>query len=137
MEELEEGFIRDESLEKEEVKELIQRIRNFAEVDNDGYVRIKEKINHINLRKKAMLVLSSRYLANRLQTLLDREEKISGEVKSSEIADMLNKDNAVINARMKELKDDNKVENTSRGVYKVRPKAIDSFIEKLEGEVDE
>jgi len=133
--ELEKQFIIEEDLEIETIKQLIQRIIKFARIDKRGFVAIQVK--DIPIPQKLMLVFSSRFLANRLQQKIGKESFIKDELCVKELSDMLRVKEAVISARLKELKDDNKIIPTSKGCYKVNPSQIESFLKILEVKTNE
>ena len=87
----------------------------------------------LTIPQKIMLALSARYLANKLQQKLGRESSIMEISNAKELADMLKEKEAVIAARLKDLKDAKKVISPNRGVFKIAPYAIKDFIAELEG----
>ncbi len=130
--ELEKHFIVEDDIEHETIKQLISQILNFCKVDKNGYVIIFNK----NFKKidKILLILSARYLGNRLQQELGKEVTIQEEVTNIEIANILKEKQTIVSARLKDLKDDRKVFSVRRGVYKVAPYVIAKFLNKLEEE---
>jgi len=131
LDDLEKQFILNEDMEHEDIKTLISRILNFCKIDNKGFVIIHDK--QLKMRDKIVLVLSARYLANRLQTKLGKEVNIQETINIKELTIMLNEKNGVITARLKELKDAKKIIQQDRGTYKVAPYAINDFLNQLEG----
>lgn len=135
LEDLEKEFILNEDMEYEDIKGLISRLLQFCKIDNKGFVVIQK--SGLIIPQKIMLVLSARYLANKLQEKLNRENKISEQVTAKEISLILKEKNPVIGARLKELKDEKKVLSPERGIYKIAPYAIKDFLKELEGDKNE
>jgi len=131
LEDLEKQFILNEDMEHEDIKELITRITNFCKVDNKGFVLIHNK--QLRIQDKIMLVLSARYLANKLQQKLGKEASILELVKAKEMSEMLKEKDTVVIARLKELKDDKKIISQGRGIYKIASYAIKDLLNDLEG----
>ena len=131
LEDLEKQFILNEDMEHEDIKTLISRILKFCKIDNNGFVIIHKKQSRIPDR--ILLVLSARYLANKLQAKLGKEVSIKETINTKELANMLKEKDAVITARLKDLKDEKKIIPQDRGVYKVAPYAINDFLSQLEG----
>jgi len=131
LEDLEKRFILNEDMEHEDIKTLITRILNFCKIDNKGFVIIHDK--QLRILDRIFLVLSARYLANKLQTKLGKEVSIQETINAKELANMLKEKDAVIIARLKDLKDEKKIIPQDRGIYKVAPYAINDFLNQLEG----
>jgi len=131
LEELEKEFILNEDMEYEDLRDLISRILKFCKVDNKGFVVMYQP--SLRMVDKILLVLSARHLANKLQQKLGRKTTISEEVSAKELSNMLRKKDAVIIARLKDLKDAGKILSTKRGVYKIAPHVIEPFLKELEG----
>jgi len=131
LEKLRKQFIIEEDIEHEDIKQLITRILKFCKIDRNGYVIIHNK--NLRIIDRILLILSARYLGNKLQQKLGKEITIHKEVTNKEIANMLKEKETVITARLKDLKDDAKVIPVRRGVYKVAPYIIDTFLSQLEG----
>jgi vancomycin resistance protein YoaR len=132
LEDLEKQFILNEDMEDEDIKDLISRILKFCKIDNKGFVVIQK--SSLIMPQKIMLVLSARYLANKLQQKLGRENiNIYEVVTAHELSSMLKEKDTVIIARLKDLKDAKKVISSERGVYKIAPYAIKDFLTDLEG----
>ncbi|MHA2135740.1 MAG: hypothetical protein ACW99J_17935 [Candidatus Thorarchaeota archaeon] len=131
-EELEKQFILTEDMEQEDLKNLIRRIQKLCKIDNNGYVIIR-KTNLSNVQQ-ILLVLSARYLGNRLQLKLNRDITIFEICKIKELSEMLKVKDAVITARLKELKDKKKVISPDRGEFKIPPYEIKDLLEELEGQ---
>ena len=131
LEDLEKQFILNEDMEHEDIKNLISRILKFCKIDSKGFVVIQK--SDLTIPQKIMLVLSAKYLANRLQQKLGRESPISEISRTKELARMLREKDAVIAARLKDLKDAKKIISPDRGTFKVAPYAIESFLKELEG----
>jgi len=123
-------FIVNEDMEAESVQRLVERMLNFCKVDGKGFVMIKSK--KMKITDKLMLVLSARYLANRIQVLTGKEASISENIEAKELGRMIGEDHATVLARLKDLKDKNKAIALGKGVYKVAPHEIDSFLGSLE-----
>jgi hypothetical protein len=137
LENLEKSFILDEDMEHENIKELIGNIQKYCKIDKNGCVRLEPDVQSIKIRDKIMLILSARHLANNLQKKRSKDVTIGEEVASKELADMLKEKPLVINARLKDLKDDGSVLQISRGMYKVAPYSIKKFLNEIEGNNDE
>jgi len=132
LEELEKQFILNEDLEYKDIKDLISRILKYCKIDKNGFVVIQK--SGLIIKQKIMLVLSARYLANKLQQQLNRkEDNISEEVSTKEISSIIKEKNSVVVARLKDLKDDKKVISSVRGIYKIAPYSIKNFLKELEG----
>lgn len=131
LEELEKQFILNEDMEHEDIKNLISRALKLCKIDNKGFVVMHQ--SGLTIPQKIMLALSARYLANKLQQKLGRESSIMEISNAKELADMLKEKEAVIAARLKDLKDAKKVISPNRGVFKIAPYAIKDFIAELEG----
>ena len=113
------------------MKNLLTKITKFCKIDVKGYVQIFNQ--NLTIPNKILLVLSARYLANRLQKKLGKESNIKEEITPTELADILKIKRPVIRARLKELKDDEKIVRVSKGTYKVYVHLIKQFLEQLEG----
>ncbi|MFH0832282.1 MAG: hypothetical protein V1900_00975, partial [Candidatus Aenigmatarchaeota archaeon] len=74
LEELEKQFILNEDMAHEDIKDLIKRILKFCKIDNKGFVIIQKK--KLRIIDKMILVLSARYLANKLQIKQARDVTI-------------------------------------------------------------
>lgn len=134
LEDLEKSFILDADMEHEDIKNLINRIQSFCQVDKNGFVKIDDKIaKKLNILDRVLLVLTARHLANKLQLKLGKEATIKEEMISQEVAEILKEKQLVINARLKDLKDDKQIVSIERGTYKVAPYSILNFLNKLEG----
>lgn len=131
LQDLEKQFIMDDDMEHNDIKKLIEQVLHFCRIDNNGFVII-QKTNLI-MPQKILLVLTARHLANKLQEKLGREKVISEIVTATELSNMLKEKNAVILARLKELKDAKKVISADRGIYKIAPYIINDFLVELEG----
>lgn len=131
LEELEKDFILSDDMEREDIKELISRILKMCKIDAQGYVAIRKP--DLTIAQRIMLVLSARYLANKLQHKLSRESPIDETCKTMDIANMLKEKDTVIRVRLKELKDAKKVLSSKRGVFKIAPYEIKDFLAELEG----
>jgi len=135
LEDLEKQFILNEDMEHEDIKELISRILKFCKIDNNGFVMIHNA--RLTIPNKILLILSARYLANKLQQKLGKEIKISDYVSAKELSNMMKEKDTVIIARLKDLKDAKKIISQDRGVYKVASYAIKDFLTELEGAKNE
>ena len=131
LEELEKEFILSEDMEREDLEELISRILDMCKIDKNGFVVIRKP--SLTIPQRILLVLSARYLANKLQQKLDREMPIDETCKTMDIANMLKEKDTVIRVRLKELKDAKKVISPERGVFKIAPYEIKDFLTELEG----
>jgi hypothetical protein len=130
LEDLEKQFILNEDMEHEDIKDLVKQILKFCKIDNKGFVIIQKF--PLIIPQKLMLVLSARYLANKLQYSIGKESTISETSNAKELASMLKEKEAVISARLKDLKDAKKIISTDRGVFKIAPYAIKDFLAELE-----
>lgn len=135
LENLEKQFILNEDIEHEDIKDLIGRISKFCKIDNKGFVVIQGK--KLKLLDKILLILSARYLANKLQHKLGKEVTIPENVSAKELSNMIKEKNTVILARLKDLKDGKKIISQGWGVYKVASYAINDFLMELEGAKNE
>ncbi len=131
LEELEARFILKEDVEHEDIKTLVDRVMKFCKIDSNGYVLISAK-GKTTISDRILLVLTARYLANRLQHKLGKKTTIVQEGTNKELAKMLGEKESVIKARIKELKDEKKVIPVKKGVYRIAPYAIEGFLTKLE-----
>lgn len=131
LEDLEKEFILNEDMEHDNIRALVGRILKFCKIDSKGFV-ISHKTS-LKIPDKILLVLSARYLANKLQQSIGRENSISEEISAKELSNMIREKDAVVIARLKDLKDANKVLSSERGIYKVAPYAIEPFLKELEG----
>ncbi|MFH2020150.1 MAG: hypothetical protein ABIJ34_01985 [archaeon] len=133
LENLEKSFILDDDMEHENIKELIQKIQLYCRIDKNGFVVIDDKVKtKLIIPDRVTLVMAARHLANRLQQKLGKEPTIKEDVPSQELADMLKEKRAVIDARLKDLKDKKEVLPVSRGVYKIAPYTIPPFLKRIE-----
>lgn len=130
LEDIEKQFILNEDMEHEDIEEFIKRILSFCKIDSKGFVRIQKP--DLIIPQKIMLVLSARYLANKLQEKLGKKDSISEKVSAEELSNMLRSKKSVIVARVKDLKDSNKLNSPSKGTYQVSPYAIEDFLDELE-----
>lgn len=135
LEELETQFILEEDMEHEDIKSLITRMLKFCRIDKNGYVIIYDK--KLKIADKILLILSARYLANKLQQKLGKEITIKEEVGNKELAKMLREKNEVIAARLKDLKEDRKIVPLRRGLHKIASYEINEFLRTLEGRKNE
>ena len=119
-------------MEHEDVGNLTNRILKFCKIDNKGFVII-EKMS-LKVADKILLVLSAKYLANRLQQKLNRKITISEISSAGEIAKILKEKETVIAARLNDLKGAKKIISPERGSFKVAPYEIEKFIGELERE---
>lgn len=132
LEELERQFILEEDMEHEDINNLISRMLKFCKIDKKGYVIIYNK--KLIIRDKILLVLSARYLANKLQEKLGKEITIMASINAKELAKMLREKENAIRARFKDLKEEGKIVTLKRGVYKITPHSIEDFLKILEDE---
>lgn len=131
LENLEKEFILNEDMEHDDIKDLISRILEFCKIDNNGFVVIRRP--GLTMQQRIMLLLSARYLANKLQQKLNRDSPINESCTTMEIANMLKEKDTVVRVRVKELKDAKKVLSPKRGVFKIAPFEIEDFLTDLEG----
>ncbi|HUS49381.1 MAG TPA: hypothetical protein VMZ91_04410 [Candidatus Paceibacterota bacterium] len=131
LEDLEKQFILNEDMELEDIKGFVARILKFCKIDSKVFVIIQR--SKLRIVDKLLLILSARYLANKLQQKLGKEPGIAEIVNIKDLASMMKEKETVIIARLKDLKDGKKVISQERGVYKVAPYAIKDFLTELEG----
>jgi hypothetical protein len=131
LEDLEKQFILNEDMEHEDIKDLIKRMLVFCKIDSQGFVIIQSSSKLI-IPQKLLLILSARYLANKLQQKLARENGISELVTIKDLANMMKEKDTVIIARLKDLKDAKKIISPERGVYKIASYALKPFLTELE-----
>lgn len=129
-EDLARQFILNEDLEDKDIKDLVTRILKFCKIDSKGFVIIHD--TKLRTYDKIHLVLCAKYLANRLQLKSGKEVTIQESAHIKEITNILRENDAVVAARLKDLKDAKKVLPQDKGVYKAAPYAINDFIIKLE-----
>ena len=131
LKELEKSFIINSDAELEDYTELIRRSSRYAKVDNYGYVILGEKTsNKFTIKESIVLVLITRYLANKLQEKLKKDITIQEEVSADEIARISNSKKSVVMARAKELKDSRKIfSGKKKGTYKIAPHYIKTFLD--------
>jgi hypothetical protein len=131
LEDLEKQFILNEDMEHEDIKGYITRLIKFCKIDNKGFVIIQS--SKLRTVDKLLIILSARYLANKLQQKLGKESTIAETVTIKDLANMIKEKDAVIIARLKELKDSKKIVPRGRGIYQIAPYAINDFLNELEG----
>ncbi|RLG44252.1 MAG: hypothetical protein DRN81_04920 [Thermoproteota archaeon] len=132
LEELEKEFIMSEDMEHDEIRELIGLVLGICKIDKKGYVVIRR--TGLTMQQRIMVVLTARYLANKLQQELERESPIDETCTTMEIANMLKEKDTVVRVRLKELKDDKKVLSPKRGVFRIAPYEIKEFLKELIGQ---
>lgn len=135
LEDLEKQLILKDDMEHGDIKQLVGKLLQFCKIDEKGFVVIQKP--SLIIPKKIMLVLSARYLANKLQQKLGREKVISEEVSAKELSNILKEKDAVIRARLKDLKDAKKILSPQRGIYKISPYTVNAFLIELEGTKNE
>jgi hypothetical protein len=129
LDEYEKKIFTTRDLEEEELKRLIDEISNFATVSPDGFVRITNIDNSkITDKERILTVLSVRYLLNNLQVKIGRQTPVEADVTLYELSQILRKPQKSISARVSELKEDNTIEIIHKGVYRIKPYAIDGLI---------
>ncbi len=131
LEDLEKQFILNEDMEHEDIKGFITRLMKFCKIDSKGFVMIQS--SKLRIVDKLLIILCARYLANKLQQKLGKESSIAETVTIKDLASMMKEKDAVIIARLKDLKDSKKVISKGRGIYKIAPYAINDFLNELEG----
>jgi hypothetical protein len=132
---LEKSFILDEDAQDEDIKALISSVQKFCKVDKNGFVVIESSaIKKKNVVDKILLVLTARYVANKLFLILKKESTINATVTIDELEDILKEKRTILIARLKDLKDAKKITSESRGSYKITAYSIKSFLQSLEGE---
>lgn len=135
LEDFEKQFILKEDMEYGDIKQLVSKVLQFCKIDDKGFVVIQKP--NLIIPQKIMLVLTARYLANKLQQKLGRENIISEEVSARELSNILKEKDAVVIARLKDLKDAKKILSPKRGIYKITPYAVKDFLIELEGTKNE
>lgn len=135
LEKIESDFIMSEGAELENVENWIERISKFSKVDMGGYVLMKDKDleKKLSIKDKILLIVATRFLANKLQEELNKEPTISQFVNANEIANMLKVKATVISARLKDLKDERNIISKKAGIFSMAPYYLESFLSKLEG----
>jgi DNA-binding transcriptional ArsR family regulator len=129
LEELEQQFISNNDIEREDVKRLIEDIMRYCKIDKNGFVIILNQ--DIAISDKILLILSAKYLANKLQRILGKEPSISEKSDATELANMIRVKKPVVAARLKELKDRNQVISNEKGIYRILPHATKLVLNKL------
>lgn len=124
MEKIKEKFIVPENIDEKRIEEFITRLLPFCKVTKSGAVII-EKSELTNVEKIEISLLA-RYLANRV------DSGISAEVNGEELSNSLIISKEQVLARLKDLKDKKFVFRISKGIYKVNPLKIDSYLKSLE-----
>ena len=132
LENIEKKFIIEGDAEIENIEKSIERVSKFSNVDITGYVRLDNNVKKISIKDKILLIIATRYLANKLQEKLKKEPTISIEVDSNEISKMLGTKVNVISARLKDLKDERKILSKKAGVFTMATYSIESLLSKLE-----
>jgi len=131
---LKKEFILDGEIEREDIGGLIERILRFCKIDKQGYVVLFDK--NAKISTKLLLSLSARYLGSKLQQKTGEEVTINETIHYKDLAKMLHEKEAVIAARLKELKDDRMVAAIGPGTYRIEPYSIDKLLAELEGVVN-
>jgi len=127
-------FILDSEAEHADIGNLISRILRFCKIDKQGYVVLSNRDAKIST--KIMLVLASRYLGSKLQQKTGEEVSINESIHYRDLAKMLREKEAVIAARLKELKDDRKIVAVDAGTYRIEPYAIEQLLGEIEGVIN-
>lgn len=124
IEELKKRFIvNPDDFDKTYLPRLLEVALKYCRVDTTGRVHVlPSKMTVVNRIK---LFLAARLLANQL------DQSIPAEVPSREIADSLLLDPMVVNARLKEIKDDKFAFSKEKGVYRAFPHRLDAFLMHL------
>ena len=130
--ELKRLFILEEDIEHEELKQMITLILKYCKIDKNGTVIVQDR--KIRLADRILLVISARYLANRLQRKLEEEPTIPDEINNSELAELLRAKEPVIRARMADLRKVSMVTQLRPGVHSITPHAIEKLLTKLEAD---
>ena len=103
LEEWEKKLVKNEDIETEDLESLLSGISKACELSQDGYVRIKPDIvKKLSDREQIHLVLSARFIVNKLQTRLNREGVISASVSNEELARILRMKQSSVNSRVSE-----------------------------------
>jgi hypothetical protein len=132
---IEKDFILDEDMEHRNLKSLVTRTMKLCKTDKVGTVIIDANILlDMIIPQRIMCVLTARRLANQLQGKVGSEVTIMEDVGYKELACMIHENPAVVAARLKELKDKKQVLQISRGIYRIAPYAIESFLKQMEDE---
>jgi len=124
MEDLKAKFIISENIDEKRIEDFVIRLSQFCKVSKSGGIII-ERAELTNI-EKIKVSLVARYLANRL------DSEISPEVNSEELSNslMISKDQVL--ARLKEFRDEKFAFRVTKGIYKVNPLQIESFLSSLE-----
>lgn len=131
LESLRRDFILDREAEQEDIGNLTTRILRFCKIDKQGYVVLSDR--GAKIPTKILLVLSARYIGSKLQQKTGDSVTINESIHYKDLAKMLREKEAVIAARLKELKDERVVASVSPGIYRIEPYALDKFLMELEG----
>ena len=134
LQKIEKSFIIDGDAEMENIEGFIERISKFSKVDMAGHVVLPNELKRLSIKDKILLVIATRFLANRLQEKLKKEPTIAIEVDRNELAKMLGTKEDVISARLKDLKDERKILSKKAGVFTMAPYYLEPFLSKLEKE---
>ncbi len=130
---LEKEFILDQNAKEADVKALIRRILAFWKIDQNGHVVIDvSKAKKLITLQKVMLILSARYLANRLQSQLGSDAPVPEQATIHDVADILREQQKIVGARISDLNKQKKILVVSRGIYKVAPYAVEPFLREIE-----
>lgn len=133
LDELEKKLIKSDNLELEELEHLISGVSQYCVLSSSGFPRI-EKVGKLELsdRDKIHLVLSARYLANKLQQVMKKEQTVSASMTNVELSEALRMRIKTVNARVSDLRKDGYVSDVGKATYSVLPHSIDSLIQKLD-----
>ena len=129
-------FIVPENLEQQAIESNIAAISNFCQVDAASHVVFKDVIKKLDLtvQQKLLLTLAARFLGRELQSLLKENLTIVTEANADELAKITGDKKEVIQARIKELKDAQKV-TAEAGIYRITPHGIGNIMMFLQSKV--
>jgi hypothetical protein len=131
LEELGKKFIASGDLEKEELEELLNGLDGWFQVSpEDGYVKINEKFA-LSDKTKLHLILTARYLVNKLQNKLGQVNPVKESMTLDELASNLRISKKEVSRRISDLRISKRVEDVERGEIRVTPYSIKVLIEEL------
>lgn len=126
-------FIKKDNLEADELIGMLEKISKYCEISESGFVRlINGADKSLSKKERIYLVISARYVANRLQKTMETEPTISSSISSQEISDMLMIDKASVQARASEYRKENKLTDVAKGVYEARSHGVKDFLEEID-----
>lgn len=132
LEEFGKKFIASGDLEKEELEELLTGLDGWFQVSpENGYVKINEKFA-LSDKTKLHLILTARYLVNKLQNKLGQGNPVKDSMTIDELATNLRLSKKEVSRRISDLRISKRVEDVERGEIRVTSYAIRGLIEELD-----